>query len=110
MGERALLDLRGDYTQTGAGTFQTFIESTSRFGKLVSNGLASLAGTLEIVTGTESAPEDGQSFQVLGYANRVGTFDTVVGRLLPCPHAFGSQVDHGATAVTLIVRRALACS
>jgi hypothetical protein len=110
LGRGATLDLVGDYSQTSSGTFKTFVGDESSFGKLTSSGSAVLGGTLEIVTDTGFGPQEGQSFQILTAATRAGTFQTVTGRLLPCPHKLGFKVDYGATDVTLTLERALACS
>jgi hypothetical protein len=109
----ALLELGGDYSQNGNGTFKTFIDGTTSFGKFTVTGLARSAaidGTLEIVTDAGFGPQDGQSFQILTAPTRAGRFQTINGRLLPCPFPLAYRVGYAAQTITLTLKSSLFCS
>ena len=62
-GVAALIDLLGDYTQTGAGVFQVDIGSSSD--ELGVHGNISLGGTLQVNALPGYLPQDGGTFVIL---------------------------------------------
>jgi fibronectin-binding autotransporter adhesin len=71
------LTFTGDYAQSKTGTLATTITGTTpgtKFGQLVVNGTAKLAGTLKASTGGGFKPKKGQSFVVLSCKTRSGKF------------------------------------
>jgi hypothetical protein len=74
-----VLKITGGYNQTSAGTLSSVITGTTpgtKFGQLSVGGKATLAGTLKVNTGNGFVPGHGQSFSVLLYHTRSGTFGT----------------------------------
>ncbi|MFI4860595.1 MAG: beta strand repeat-containing protein, partial [Phycisphaerales bacterium JB063] len=68
-----------DYTQTAAGTLQIEIAGSTQgvgYDFVEVDGLLSLAGTLEVVL-LGATPDAGDSFDILDWGTRVGTFDTL---------------------------------
>jgi hypothetical protein len=77
-----VLKITGGYNQTSAGTLSSVITGTTpgtKFGQLSVGGKATLAGTLKVNTGNGFVPGHGQSFSVLLYHTRSGTFGTLSG-------------------------------
>ena len=71
-----VLTINGSYQQTKSGTFATALAGTSpgrKFGQLVVNGAASLAGTIKVTT-SHFTPKKHQSFQVMRYHSHTGSF------------------------------------
>jgi hypothetical protein len=77
-----ILTITGSYQQTKSGTFASVLTGTTpgkKFGQLVVSGAASLAGTVKVTTASHFMPKKGQSFQVLRFHSRAGTFGTKSG-------------------------------
>ena len=77
-----VLKITGGYNQTSTGTLSSVITGTTpgtKFGQLSVGGKATLAGTLKVNTGNGFVPGHGQSFSVLLYHTRSGTFGTLSG-------------------------------
>jgi hypothetical protein len=77
-----VLKITGGYNQTSTGTLSSVITGTTpgtKFGQLSVGGKATLAGTLKVSTGNGFVPGHGQSFSVLLYHTRSGTFGTLSG-------------------------------
>ncbi len=77
-----VLKITGAYQQTSSGTLSSVITGTTpgtKFGQLSVGGKATLAGTLNVNTGNGFVPGHGQSFSVLLYHTRSGTFGTLSG-------------------------------
>jgi hypothetical protein len=53
--------------------------ATDQYGRIIVSGAATLDGTLSVTLGGGFTPANGNSFQVLTYASRTGTFDTLNG-------------------------------
>ncbi len=77
-----VLKITGAYQQTSSGTLSSVITGTTpgtKFGQLSVGGTATLAGTLKVSTGNGFVPSHGESFSVLLYHTRSGTFGTLSG-------------------------------
>jgi hypothetical protein len=77
-----VLKITGAYNQTSSGTLSSVITGITpgtKFGQLSVAGKATLAGTLKVNTGNGFVPGHGQSFAVLLYHTRSGTFATLSG-------------------------------
>ena len=77
-----VLSLTGAYKQNSTGVLFSVITGTTpgtKFGQFSVGGKATLAGTLKVNTGNGFVPTHGQSFPVLLYNSRAGTFTTVTG-------------------------------
>jgi hypothetical protein len=77
-----VLKITGAYNQQSSGTLSSVITGTTpgtKFGQLSVGGKATLAGTLKVSTGNGFVPGHGQSFSVLLYHTRSGTFGTLSG-------------------------------
>jgi hypothetical protein len=73
--------VNGSYSQSKSGTFATVLSGTapgSKFGQLVVEGAAKLAGTIKVTT-KNFKPKKGQSFQVLKFRSRSGSFSKKAG-------------------------------
>jgi hypothetical protein len=76
-----ILIINGNYTQTAAGTLTIEIggPALASYDRLVVNGTASLAGTINVVLLNGFVPTAGTSFQVLTFRSHTGDFDTYAG-------------------------------
>ena len=77
-----VLKITGGYNQKSSGTLSSVITGTTpgtKFGQLSVGGKATLAGTLKVSTGNGFVPSHGESFSVLLYHTRSGTFGTLSG-------------------------------
>ena len=77
-----VLKITGSYQQASSGTLSSVITGTApgtKFGQLSVGGTATLAGTLKVSTGNGFVPAHGESFSVLLYHTRSGTFGTLSG-------------------------------
>lgn len=73
--------INGGYTQQTAGTLAIEIGGTTQgtqFDFVDVNGLASLAGTLDVVLTDAFDPSNGDRFDILDWDTLAGTFDSVV--------------------------------
>ncbi|MBN2023413.1 MAG: hypothetical protein JW809_11550 [Pirellulales bacterium] len=87
--------LEGDFA-ADEGALAIDLESVSSFDRLVILGAASLGGALEISLADGFVPTIGDSFEVLAFGSREGTFDAVV------VHGGAALVPvYSATALTL---------
>ncbi|MDH3308982.1 MAG: putative Ig domain-containing protein, partial [Acidimicrobiia bacterium] len=80
LGSKADLNVTGDFTATTANTLHIQIggvSSSTEFGQVYVTGTANLAGTLDIdlVGGFTPVPAD--SYDIVFYANNLGTFTTL---------------------------------
>jgi len=76
-----VLTVSGSYQQTKSGTLATVLTGTTpgrKFGQLVVDGAASLAGTIKVTT-SHFTPKKRQSFQVMRYHSHTGSFGTKSG-------------------------------
>jgi hypothetical protein len=76
------LDINGNYTQGAAGTLNIEIGGATvctQFDRLAVSGAATLDGTINVTLINGFNPPAGQSFQVMTFASRAGTFPTVNG-------------------------------
>jgi hypothetical protein len=77
-----VLDITGAYQQTSSGVLSSVITGTTpgtKFGQLSVGAQATLAGTLKVSTGNGFTPAHGQTFAILLYHTRSGTFATLTG-------------------------------
>jgi hypothetical protein len=77
-----VLKITGAYQQTSSGTLSCVITGTTpgtKFGQLSVGGKATLAGALQVSTGHGFVPSHGESFSILLYHTRSGTFGTLSG-------------------------------
>jgi hypothetical protein len=87
------LAVDGDYTQGAAGTLAIEIAETA-FDRLVVNGQANLAGTLDVTLLDGFAPSNGATFDILDFSSVSGDFDT-----LNLPTDFSWDVTTGILSV-----------
>lgn len=76
-----VLTVNGSYQQGKTGVFATVLAGTGagrKFGQLVVNGAAKLAGGIKVTT-SHFTPKKGQSFQVMRYRSHSGSFASVTG-------------------------------
>jgi T5SS/PEP-CTERM-associated repeat protein len=74
------LHVNGDLIQGALGKLQFELGGTTpgtSYDQLIISGLASLAGTLEVTTIDMFTPQAGNSFNILDWGNRSGTFATL---------------------------------
>ena len=101
-----VLTVNGSYQQTKSGTFATVAGTgPEKFGQLVVEGAAKLAGTIKVSTSTTFKPKKGQSFQVMRYRSHTGSFGKktrhpeVLGQLLRLgPHQVLGRSPTGLSA------------
>ncbi len=93
------LTINGDYTQGAGGTLRA--EIGAPHDRLDVTGVATLGGTLQLVTTAGFDPPSGASFRVLDAATRTGTFATVSGTQATPQKSY--LVDYDATGVTLAI-------
>ena len=103
-GNSGILTITGSYTQSAAGSL--FIEiggltAGTLFDKLAIGGAATLGGTLNLSLINSYVPNLADTFAVLGFASRTGTFATVTGTAIAAGKQF--MVGYNATDVTLTV-------
>lgn len=86
------------FTQTSTGSLEIEVAGPASFDRLVVGGLASLAGTLDIVPIGGAALAFGQSYAFLEAGSISGAFDTI-----NTPAGFrGRFVDNGTTGTLLV--------
>jgi hypothetical protein len=97
------LSVSGPFTQLSLGTIEVAVAGTAagQFGRVVVTGLATLDGKLTSIFSNGFIPVVDDSFQVITFASRVGTFTTVDSRNAPA----GRTVvpGYGSTNVRVIV-------
>jgi uncharacterized repeat protein (TIGR01451 family) len=103
-GSPGILTVTGAFPQTASGAVNIELGGTtagSGYDQLNVSGLATLAGTLNVSLINGFTPSLGQSFKVVGYGSRTGTFTTLTGLDL----GGGLRLDpsYGATGLTLTV-------
>ena len=87
------LTVDGNYTQGATGTLAIEIAETA-FDRLVVNGQANLAGTLDVTLLDGYVPSDGATFDILDFSSVSGDFDT-----LNLPTDFSWDVTTGLLSV-----------
>ena len=79
-GSPGVLTIAGDYTQTSGGVLVIEIDGRTpgvTFDQLNITGQATLDGTLTVINGFQ--PDSGDSFQIMTFGSRSGTFATING-------------------------------
>jgi hypothetical protein len=102
-GVAGTLTINGSFTQTSTGALNVEVGGTtagSQFDQLVINGAASLGGTLNVSLLNGFVPTTGNTFPVLTFASRSGSFATITG-LSQSSAQFGTQ--YNSTNFTLVV-------
>jgi hypothetical protein len=98
------LTITGDYTQDPGGTLQVDVDGPipgTQFDVLAVGGVATLAGTLEVVQGGGFTPTDGSTFTFLTYGSRSGQFGTLTGAAIAGGGVY--TVDYPAGSARLVV-------
>jgi hypothetical protein len=75
------LNIEGDYTQTAAGVLNIKIGglNPASFDQLIVTGRATLDGTLRIAVVNNFVPNVGNTFKIMTFGSRTGTFATFLG-------------------------------
>ena len=107
-GPAGLLTIQGNYAQSASGTLNIEIgglAAGSQFDRLNVTGTATLAGTLHIALIDGFVPSLGDSFQIMTYASRTGSFGTVTGADI----GGGSllQLNFSPTSLSLVTAAAM---
>jgi YD repeat-containing protein len=98
-----ILNISGSYTQTAAGVLNIEIgglTAGTEFDRLIITGSTTLNGTLTISLIGGFVPGAGNTFQVMTFGSRSGTFTTINGLDLGSGRSL--QVQYNATNVTLV--------
>jgi PKD repeat protein len=98
------LDVSGAYTQTAAGTLKMRIGGTavgSQYDQFSISGAATLNGTLDVTLINAFGPAVSDTFQLLTFASRSGTFSTI--NLAPVGD-ISFETAYSATDVTVTAR------
>jgi hypothetical protein len=98
------LRITGTHTQTSGGTLTVEIggpTAGTEFDQLNIDGAATLSGTLDVRLLDGFVPTLGQSFEIMTFASRTGTFSTVNGLAIDGGLAF--EPRYGATNLVLAV-------
>jgi hypothetical protein len=80
------LTIQGNYTQTANGVLLIQIGGANAYGQLAVTGTATLAGTLQVSFVNGYVPAVGTDFEILTFADNVGSFTNEVGLSLPPLH------------------------
>jgi hypothetical protein len=106
MTSTGILNVGGNYDQTANGSLVVAIGGTTAgagFGQVNVTGTAFLAGSFSAVLVNDFAPDIGQSFPVLTYGARDGSFNNVNLPGLPPDRRWDTNNEYGANAFTLTV-------
>jgi hypothetical protein len=97
------LSVSGPFTQLSFGTIEVAVTGTAagQFGRVMVTGLATLDGKLTSIFSDGFVPVVDDSFQVITFASRVGTFATVDSRNAPTGRTV--VASYGSTIVRVIV-------
>ena len=82
VGAGSTLTVNGNFTQTTGATLNTQIGGTpasGRFGQVTVTSTATLAGAFNLTLTNSFGPQIGQAFQVMSFAEAMGTFTTETG-------------------------------
>jgi len=103
-GVGGLINISGQFTQTSAGVVQIGIAGVSAidFGRFGVSGLASLDGTIKSVLFDGFTPVLGQTFRVLTYGSKLGTFATVEDGNPDDGVAYSAVYDTGGVSLLVI--------
>jgi hypothetical protein len=98
------LTINGNYTQTSAGVLDIEIggPAAGQYDRLVINGTASLAGTLNVVLLNGYVPGAGTSFGVLAFRSHTGDFDVENGLDLGGGLTLVPSFNAGDTGLSLV--------
>ncbi len=91
----------GNYTQGANGSLTFDIASLTQFDKLNVSGNATLNGTMNVDLLNGYTPQVGNTFDIMSFASRAGTFSTVVG--LPINSQEHFVLEYNSTNLTLDV-------
>src|SRR5690606_7604102 len=74
-----VLTVTGDYTQMAGATLELNLLNPGEYDRLVVEGVANLAGTLEVsLAEGATMPQAGDTFDLLDFASATGAFDTIM--------------------------------
>jgi hypothetical protein len=99
------LTINGNFTQTSAGVTNVQIGGTSAgtgYDQLVISGATSLNGVLNVSLINSFAPVVGQSFQILSFSSRSGTFSSVTGTSIGSGKAFSPAYSSTGVALNVV--------
>ncbi len=99
-----LITVDGDYTQSTDGLLTIELGGTtpgSGFDQLSITGNANLAGTLDVSLLGEFHPSPGDSFTILTYGSRTGTFTSVILPDPPPQAGMEWEIEYGDNALTI---------
>jgi hypothetical protein len=99
-----ILSINGNYTQSAVGTLEIEVGGLvagPQFDRFAITGNSSLNGTLDIKLSNGFVPAIGNTFQIMTFASRSGTFSVTNGTAAGLGHRF--RPDYATTAVTLAV-------
>jgi hypothetical protein len=99
------LTINGKFTQNSTGVTNVQIGGTSAgtgYDQLVISGAASLNGVLNVSLINSFAPTVGQSFQILSFSSRSGTFSSVTGTSIGSGKAFSPAYSSTGVALNVI--------
>jgi hypothetical protein len=97
------LTISGSYTQTSVGALNVEIgglTAETEFDRLAISGSATLSGTLNVSLINGFLPNPGDSFQIMTFASRSGSFTTINGLGLGGGRSF--QVNLTGTSLSLV--------
>lgn len=89
------LTVNGDLSLRDAGRINIDINGASQYDQLAVSGIATLDGSLGVNIGGDYTPSNGDSFTVMTFAGKTGSFHTIT---LPDSHW---NLAYGPTSVTL---------
>jgi hypothetical protein len=98
------LSITGNYTQTAAGLLRMDIGGLvagTEYDVLAISGSATLAGTLDLLLINAFDPVINDSFQLVTFASRTGSFNPVTGTSIPGGKTL--NVSYGATSLVITV-------
>jgi hypothetical protein len=96
------ISVTGDFTQYSSGTLYIELGGTTpgtEYDQLTVTGSATLAGTLDVSLINSFTPDYGQTFTIMTYASKSGTFDTV--NLPALSGGLEWTLEYGDTALTI---------
>ena len=103
------LTVTGDYTSSSASQLRIRIHGTGtiNYDRLIVQGVANLAGTVDVRLTSGFTPDLGDRFTVVRYGGRTGRFNTI---LLPdLPNDWDWDVNFISTGMSLTVVEPVAC-
>lgn len=98
-----IVSIEGDFEQVSSGSLQMELfgaQTGVEYDQLMIEGIATLAGSLDISLEDDYVPSGAPSFTLMNYASRVGEFEQVN---LTLPVGMSYALEYGDTALTLTI-------